>query len=94
MALFKVNTGCREQEVCQLRWEWEVYIAELKVSVFLVPAYLVKNKEDRLVILNKIAFTVLQEVRGQHPEFVFTYKGTPVKSMNNTAWQRAGTKQA
>ena len=23
MALFKVNTGCREQEVCQLRWEWE-----------------------------------------------------------------------
>ncbi|GAB6041864.1 hypothetical protein [Endothiovibrio diazotrophicus] len=22
-ALFAVNTGCREQEVCQLRWEWE-----------------------------------------------------------------------
>ena len=21
-ALFKVNTGCREKEVCQLRWEW------------------------------------------------------------------------
>jgi integrase len=24
MALFKVNTGCREQEVCGLRWDWEV----------------------------------------------------------------------
>ena len=24
MALFKVNTGLREQEVCHLRWDWEV----------------------------------------------------------------------
>jgi integrase len=21
-ALFAVNTGCRDQEACQLRWEW------------------------------------------------------------------------
>ena len=26
MALFKVNTGCRDQEVCLLRWEWEVQV--------------------------------------------------------------------
>ena len=30
MALFKVNTGCREQEVCGLRWEWEVEVPELE----------------------------------------------------------------
>ena len=24
MALFKVNTGCREREVVELRWDWEV----------------------------------------------------------------------
>ena len=24
MALFKVNTGTREQEVCRLQWEWKV----------------------------------------------------------------------
>ena len=29
MSLFKVNTGCREQEVCQLRWEWEIAVPEL-----------------------------------------------------------------
>ena len=29
MALFKVNTGCREQEVCKLRWDWEIYVPEL-----------------------------------------------------------------
>jgi len=26
MCLYKVNTGCREQEVCQLRWEWETLL--------------------------------------------------------------------
>ena len=29
MALFAVNTGCRDQEVCNLRWEWEVAVPEL-----------------------------------------------------------------
>jgi integrase len=26
MALFAVNTGCRDGEICQLRWEWEVKV--------------------------------------------------------------------
>jgi len=30
MALFKVNTGCREQEVCRLKWEYEVKVPELR----------------------------------------------------------------
>lgn len=29
MALFKVNTGLREQEVCTLRWDWEAEVQEL-----------------------------------------------------------------
>ena len=37
MALFKVNTGCRDQEVCGLRWEWEVAVPELETTVFLIP---------------------------------------------------------
>ncbi len=28
MALFKVNTGTRDQEVCSVRWEWEVVVPE------------------------------------------------------------------
>ena len=35
--LFKVNTGCREQQVCGLRWEWEVQVPELKSSVCIIP---------------------------------------------------------
>jgi hypothetical protein len=42
MALFKVNTGLREQEVCGLDWEWEIPVPELdtpttKRSVFVIP---------------------------------------------------------
>ena len=29
MALFKVNTDCREHEVCSLRWDYEVKVPEL-----------------------------------------------------------------
>ncbi|WP_100622813.1 hypothetical protein [Candidatus Coxiella mudrowiae] len=32
MALFKVNTDCREQEVYRLRWEWEIAILKLNTS--------------------------------------------------------------
>lgn len=38
MVLYKVNTGCREQEVCQLRWDWEVKIPEPKKGVFVLPS--------------------------------------------------------
>jgi integrase len=89
MALYKVNTGCREQEVCQLRWDWEVQVPELETSVFLIPGEIVKNREDRLVVLNRVAKSVIDQVRGEHPEFVFTYKGKPLKKIRASAWRRA-----
>ncbi len=36
MALFKVNTGLREQEVCGLKWDYEVKVPELETSVLFV----------------------------------------------------------
>jgi integrase len=86
MCLFKVNTGCREQEVCQLRWDWEVQVPALDASVFIIPGGLVKNGEDRVVVLNRIAMSVIDEKRDNHPDFVFTYKGEPVTGINNSAW--------
>jgi integrase len=88
MCLFKVNTGCREQEVCTLRWEWEVNVPELNTSVFIIPGQNVKNREDRLVMLNQVASSVIEEVRGNNSEYVFTYQGRPVKRLNNSAWKR------
>ncbi len=89
MALFKVNTGCREAEVCALRWKWEVEVPELETTLFLVPAEVVKNKEDRLVVLNRVARSVVDVERGKHPEYLFTYQDRPVNSMENSAWRRA-----
>ena len=37
MALFVLNTGVRDDVVCNLQWEWEIRVPELGVSVFEVP---------------------------------------------------------
>ena len=44
MALFAANTGCRDQEICNLRWEWEIPIPEPNGSEFIIPGALVKNR--------------------------------------------------
>lgn len=92
MALFAVNTGCRDQEICGLRWDWEVLVPEPETSVFIIPAACVKNGDERLVVLNRIARSVLQEVRGQHREFVFSYGGKRIIRIMNSAWLRARKK--
>jgi len=53
---------------------------------------MVKNHEDRLIVLNRIASSVIEEVRGVHPDHVFTYKGKPVQNINNSAWKRVRKK--
>ncbi len=83
-----MNTGCREQEVCQLRWDWEVPVPELDTSVFIVPGERVKNREDRVVVLNRVARSVVEEVRGMHAEHVFTYRGHAVEPSTTAAGKR------
>jgi integrase len=96
MSIFKVNTGCREQEVCKLKWEWEEFIPELNISVFVIPKDRVKNRHERLVILNRVAMKVIDEVRGAHPEYVFVslYRGVlrARYQMNNSSWKTAREK--
>lgn len=96
MALFKVNTGTREHEVISLRWEWEVPVPELETSVFVVPRAHVKNGMERVVVLNRIARSVIEGCRGEHPEFVFTHtrgkKG--YTSIYSASWQGARRRAA
>ena len=95
MALFKVNTGTREHEICSLRWSWEVRVSDLEASVFVVPATDVKNGIDRYVVLNRIASSsVIEECRGAHDEFVFTHEGHPQPRMNNSGWKAARRRAA
>lgn len=108
MSLYKVNTGCREQEVCKLRWDWEIAVPELKASVFLIPDGFggrheksgVKNGEDRLVVLNDVAKRIIDGQRGLHPIWVFPYGQpddhgpTAVHRMNDSAWKKARVRAA
>ena len=100
MALFKVNTGTREQEVCGLRWDHEVKVPELETSVFIVPGDRVKNGEERLVVLNRVAKSVIEAQRGVHAVYVFAHarrgrsEPKPVNKMNNTAWRSARERAA
>ena len=92
MALFAVNTGCRDREICTLRWDWEVRVPEPNTSVFIVPGDFVKNGDDRLVVLNRVASSVVDGLRGKHDSHVFSYRGHPVQRMLNGAWLRARLK--
>ncbi|HCE5723631.1 hypothetical protein H2N54_01560 [Pseudomonas aeruginosa] len=72
MALYKVNCGSREQEVVKLRWDWEIPVPELDISVFLIPSDFggrdkgsgVKNGKERLVVLNAVAKSIIEGQQG------------------------------
>ena len=88
MALFAVNTGCRDAEICNLQWDWEVKVPQLETFVFIVPGHFVKNGDERLVVLNDIAHSVVNSRRGKHRTHVFAYKGKPMTRMLNSSWCR------
>jgi integrase len=99
MALFKVNTGLREKEICGLKWEYEVKVPELDTSVFIIPSQHVKNGEERLVVLNRVAKSVVESQRGLHPVHVFVRECEdrelrPVAKIYGTAWKGARRRAA
>lgn len=75
---------------CGLQWAWEVIVPIAEIgSVFVIPGVYTKNSEDRVVVLNRAARTVVDAQRGLHPEFVFVYRGRPIDHMLNNGWRKA-----
>jgi integrase len=89
MALFAVNTGLRDGNVCGLEWGWEVPVPEIGRSVFVVPSDSFKSNRDHVVILNDAAWSIVQAQRGLHPVWVFPFKGRRIGTINNNGWQKA-----
>lgn len=88
MALFAVNTGCRDSEACNLRWEWEVDVPALGTSVFIIPGSGVKNGSDRLVVLNTAGASVVARWRpAWHARF--RVRDAPIERMLNSGWKKA-----
>lgn len=103
MTLFAANTGLRDQGICMLRWDWEVYIPELETSVFITPGEKIdygdgcfwegeKNKHDQIVVLNRIARKIIKIQRARRDPncpWVFPVDGRPLPKMNNDDWRNA-----
>jgi integrase len=89
MALFAVNTGLRDSNVCGLEWTWEVAVPELGRSVFVIPPEAFKTKRPHVVILNDVAWSIVEAQRSLYPIWVFPFRGRRINTMNNNGWQRA-----
>ncbi len=86
MTLFTVNTGLRRGEVTALRWEWEVQ----DYPAFLLPAEAHKTGDhsgDKLVVCNSTAWSIVNSLRGKHPDRVF-----PKVTFMGRAWRKAREK--
>jgi hypothetical protein len=62
--------------------------------MFVIPKEYVKNGLDRYAVLNRIAKSVIEGSRGQHPEVVFTRAGQPVTRIYNSGWKAARRRAA
>ena len=89
MALFAINTGLRQSNLCGLQWTWEVAVPEIGRSVFVIPAEAFKTKRPHVVILNDVAWSIIKAQRGLHAIWVFPFRGKRIDRMNNNGWQQA-----
>ncbi len=94
MALFAINTGLRESNVCGLEWAWEVPVPEVGRSVFVIPPEAFKSKRAHVVILNDAAWSIVRAQRGLDPIWVFPCRGQRMSTMNNTALGHANHSMA
>ena len=101
MALYTVNTGCRDEEVTGLQWAWEqrVTMRGAVRSVFVLPR--TKNGQPRAVVLNDVAQSIVDSQRDLHPTYVFTYlpagegaERSRVNAVNQSAWRKARSRAA
>ena len=65
MALFAVNNGCKDSEVCNLQWSWKVDVPQLDTAVFIIPGEQVKNGDDRLVVRTSVTLALSKRENSQ-----------------------------
>jgi integrase len=85
MMRFALATGLRQRNVCRLEWS----AVDLSRRCAWVHADQSKTRKAIAVPLNADAMAVLEQRRGTHPVFVFSYRGRPVWQVNTKSWRRA-----
>lgn len=85
MVRFSLLTGLRQRNVRELRWSH----VDLDRPAIWVDAEEAKGGTGIAVPLADKAARVVAAQRGKHPTYVFTFRGRPVRWVNNTAWKSA-----
>jgi integrase len=85
LARFSLATGLRESNVCRLEWSQ----LDLERRTGWIHADQAKSRRAIAVPLNNDAMVVLREQQGQHPRWVFPYRGRPLRRANNEGWHSA-----
>jgi integrase len=85
MAEFSLATGLRQANVKELEWS---QIDILRGVAWIHPDQ-AKTRKAIGVNLNRTAVEVLRRRLGEHPYYVFTYKGNPVTQVSGKAWWNA-----
>jgi len=76
---------CANANVFGLRWEW----IDLDRQVLTIPGSSMKAGRHHGVPLTEAVMPVIRRNRGKHPDFVFTFKGERIVSINHTTWTKA-----
>lgn len=82
---FSLETGLRKRNVLQLEWSQ----VDLRRRVAWIHADQAKGRKPIPVPLSPTACAFLEQERGRHGVYVFTYRGTTIRESNTRAWRDA-----
>ena len=85
MVRFSLETGLRRTNVTMLEWSQ----VDMERRTAWIHPDQAKARKAIPVPLTATALFVLRQQQGKHPQYVFTYRGHPVKQPNNWAWRKA-----
>ncbi len=86
MMRFTLETGLRESNVTQLRWD-QVNLEE--AIIYIEGKDILKSDRPFIVPLSKKALKILEEEQGKHLERVFTYRSRPLAKASNKKFRKA-----
>lgn len=82
---FALATGLRQGNILGLRWDQ----VDMTRRIAMIEHGGTKNGEALGIPLNDLALSVLIRQQGKHDDFVFTFRGAPLRNANNRAWRAA-----
>ena len=82
MVLFGLNSGARDDNVCRLRWDWEPRRCWSGRACLRGAGRGVQGQAvPHVLILNDAAWSIVEECRSEHDEFVFVWRRERVKNI-------------